>query len=134
MMGVELASQDVPVVKATNCICWVRKKSFHRLHRKCLASVAASGAIACPADLQPLELYRRSRAKLFGKAQEYHLFDCIEKWCCSYVCPSNIPLVDYYRFAKSEIWAREKEKALADEARERFEFANSAMSAKSMKK
>jgi len=28
----------------------------------------------------------------------------------SYVCPSEIPLVDYYRFAKSEIWAAEREK------------------------
>jgi electron transport complex protein RnfC len=30
--------------------------------------------------------------------------------------------VDYYRFAKSEIWAREKEKKAADVARERHEF------------
>jgi electron transport complex protein RnfC len=57
-----------------------------------------------------------------GKAQEYNLFDCIECGCCSYVCPSHIPLVDYYRFTKSEIWAREKEKQAADIARERHEF------------
>jgi len=61
-------------------------------------------------------------AKIFGKAQEYHLFDCIECGCCSYVCPSHIPLVDYYRFAKSEIWANESEKAAADQAREQYEF------------
>jgi ferredoxin len=48
--------------------------------------------------------------KNFGKAQEYHLFDCIECGCCSFVCPSHIPLVDYFRFSKSEIWAREREK------------------------
>ncbi len=30
--------------------------------------------------------------------------------------------MDYYRFAKSEIWAHEREKASADEARERYEF------------
>ena len=41
---------------------------------------------------------------------------------CAYVCPSHIPLVDYYRFAKSEIWAREHEKEAADHARERYEF------------
>jgi electron transport complex protein RnfC len=30
--------------------------------------------------------------------------------------------VDYYRFAKSEIWAREQEKEASDAARERHEF------------
>jgi Na+-translocating ferredoxin:NAD+ oxidoreductase subunit C len=67
-------------------------------------------------------MYWFSRAKIFGKAQEYSLFDCIECGCCAYVCPSHIPLVDYYRFAKSEIWAREVEKEAADVARERYEF------------
>ena len=38
------------------------------------------------------------------------------------MCPSNIPLVQYYRFAKSEIWANEREKDSADIARERHEF------------
>jgi electron transport complex protein RnfC len=79
-------------------------------------------ALACPADLQPFELYWFAKAKIFGKAQEYHLFDCIECGCCAFVCPSHIPLVDYYRFAKSEIWAREREKEAADAARERYEF------------
>ena len=79
-------------------------------------------AQACPADLQPQELYWFARAKNFGKTQEYHLFDCIECGCCSYVCPSHIPLVQYYRYAKSEIWAKEKDKKAADLARERHEF------------
>ena len=122
MMGVELPGDEVPVVKATNCILLSSKKLFPPPAPEMPCIRCGECAIACPADLQPLELYWFARAKLFGKAQEYHLFDCIECGCCSYVCPSNIPLVDYYRFAKSEIWAREKEKALADEARERFEF------------
>jgi electron transport complex protein RnfC len=67
-------------------------------------------------------MYWFSRAKIFGKAQEYALFDCIECGCCSFVCPAHIPLVDYFRFAKSEIWARETEKEAADQARLRYEF------------
>ncbi|MBA3902975.1 MAG: electron transport complex subunit RsxC, partial [Rhodocyclaceae bacterium] len=50
--------------------------------------------------------------------------DCIECGCCAYVCPSDIRLVDYYRFAKSSMRALEREKAAADAARERFEFRN----------
>jgi electron transport complex protein RnfC len=76
----------------------------------------------CPADLQPQDLYWFAKSKNFGKAQEFSLFDCIECGACSYVCPSSIPLVQYYRFAKSEIWANEREKEAANLARERHEF------------
>jgi electron transport complex protein RnfC len=34
-------------------------------------------------------------------AEEYHLDDCFECGCCSYVCPADIPLVHYFRIAKS---------------------------------
>ena len=38
------------------------------------------------------------------------------------MCPSNIPLVQYYRYAKSEIIALDKAREAADLARERNEF------------
>ncbi|MDH5693295.1 MAG: electron transport complex subunit RsxC, partial [Gammaproteobacteria bacterium] len=69
----------------------------------------------------PQQLYWYSKAKEFEKAQEYSLFDCIECGCCDYVCPSKIPLVQYYRYAKSEIWAHDRETKKSDLARERFE-------------
>jgi electron transport complex protein RnfC len=76
----------------------------------------------CPADLQPQDLYWFAQSREFGKAQAFSLFDCIECGACSYVCPSHIPLVQYYRFAKSEIRAREHDKQLADQARVRHEY------------
>ena len=50
------------------------------------------------------------------------MFDCIECGACSYVCPSHIPLVQYYRFAKSEIWDQESNQKAADAARVRHEY------------
>jgi Na+-translocating ferredoxin:NAD+ oxidoreductase subunit C len=70
----------------------------------------------------PQQLYWFAKSKDFDAIQDYGLFDCIECGCCAHVCPSNIPLVQYYRFAKQEIWEREKERQKADLARERFEF------------
>ncbi len=122
MMGIVMPGVEVPVVKATNCILVGSAKLFPPPPPEMPCIRCGECAKACPADLQPFELYWFSRAKIFGKAQEYHLFDCIECGCCAYVCPSHIPLVDYYRFAKSEIWAREREKEAADHARERHEF------------
>lgn len=122
MMGLRMPDDSVPVVKATNCILVGSKRLFPPPPPEMPCIRCGDCAKACPADLQPFELYWFSRAKIFGKAQEYKLFDCIECGCCAYVCPSRIPLVDYYRFAKSEIWARELAKESADEARERYEF------------
>lgn len=122
MMGFTLPSPNTPVVKATNCIIAGSPALFPPPPPEMPCIRCGSCARACPHELQPFEMYWFSRAKNFGKAQEYDLFDCIECGCCSYVCPSNIPLVDYFRFAKSEIWAREADKAAADAARERFEF------------
>ncbi len=122
MMGFRMPSDAVPVVKATNCLLVGSQKLFPPPPPEMPCIRCGECANACPADLQPFEMYWFSRARIFGKAQEYHLFDCIECGCCAYVCPSRIPLVDYYRFAKSEIWAREVEKESADQARDRYEF------------
>jgi electron transport complex protein RnfC len=122
MMGFLMPDDAVPVVKATNCVLVGSKKLFPPPPPEMPCIRCGECAKVCPADLQPFEMYWFSRAKIFGKAQEYHLFDCIECGCCAYVCPSRIPLVDYYRFAKSEIWAREVDKEAADVARERYEF------------
>jgi electron transport complex protein RnfC len=122
MMGLPLTNLGVPVVKASNCIIATSKALFPPLPRAMPCIRCTRCAQACPADLQPQELFWFSKAKNFEKAQEYKLFDCIECGCCSYVCPSHIPLVQFYRFAKSEIAAQEKERKASDHARERHEF------------
>lgn len=124
MMGFTLPRTDLPVTKAANCILSASPTLFppQGAEMPCIRCGACTRA--CPAELQPHELYWFSRAKNFGKAQEYGIFDCIECGCCAYVCPSNIRLVDYYRFAKSSMRTLEREKAMADAARQRFEFRN----------
>ena len=122
MMGFDLPSTAVPVVKATNCIIVKSDALFPKKPQPIPCIRCARCAESCPADLQPQELYWFAKAGNFGKAQEYALFDCIECGCCSYVCPSHIPLVQFYRYAKSEIWAQEREKKAADLARIRHDL------------
>jgi len=126
MMGIALHDESIPVTKVTNCILvnatisdvpLASKGSFAMPCIRC-----GNCAVACPVDLLPQQLYWHARAKDFDKVQDYNLFDCIECGCCDYVCPSQIPLVHYFRFAKTEIWAQQQEKILADAARERHEF------------
>jgi electron transport complex protein RnfC len=122
MMGFLVPDANAPVVKATNCLIAHSERIFPPKPPEMPCIRCGACAEACPHELQPFEMYWFSRAKNFGKAQEYKLFDCIECGCCSFVCPSRIPLVQYFRFAKSEIWARERDKNAADAAKARFEF------------
>jgi electron transport complex protein RnfC len=124
MMGFTLPRTDLPVTKAANCILAASPALFPPQGPEMPCIRCGACTRACPAELQPHELYWFSRAKNFGKAQEYGIFDCIECGCCAYVCPSNIRLVDYYRFAKSSMRTLEREKAASDAARVRFEFRN----------
>ncbi len=129
MMGVPLHAMNapgpavqVPVVKATNCVIAASAKLFPP-PQPALPCIRCTRCVeVCPADLQPQDLYWFAQSKEFGRAQAFSLFDCIECGACSYVCPSHIPLVQYYRFAKSEIRAREYDKLLADQARERHDY------------
>jgi electron transport complex protein RnfC len=120
MMGFEIADDNIPVIKTSNCIIVQRKKTEADFVMPCIR--CGQCAEVCPAQLLPQQLYWYARAKNFDKTQDYNLFDCIECGCCSYVCPSHIPLVQYYRFAKTQIWAQEQEKKSSDIARQRHEF------------
>ena len=122
MMGIKLPALEAGISKAANCLIAGSPTLFPTPGPALPCIRCGKCAEACPAELQPQDLYWFGKSKQFGRAQEWHLFDCIECGCCSYVCPSEIPLVDYFRFSKSEIWAAEREKKAANTARERHEF------------
>ncbi len=122
MMGFSLQNETLPTIKTTNCLLLATNSEMPPKSDATPCIRCGECANVCPARLLPQQLYWHSRAKEFDKVQDYHLFDCIECGCCAYVCPSELPLVQYYRYAKTEIWAQEREKAAADKARERHEF------------
>ena len=58
--------------------------------------------------LLPMEMAAHIRADSFKGAERYGLSDCIACGCCAYICPSHIPLVQYFSHAKGEMSARER--------------------------
>jgi electron transport complex protein RnfC len=121
MMGFPLADDSVPVVKGTNCIVVASREEL-RPRKTALPCIRCGEcAEACPAQLLPQQLYWHARAGELDRLDDYHLFDCIECGCCDVVCPSQLPLTQYFRYAKTELWARERDRGRAEIARERFE-------------
>jgi len=121
MMGFSLPSDDVPLLKTTNCIIAAAPGEFpaQQTANECIR--CGDCVAACPASLFPQELYQDSRTKNYDRARSHGLFACIECGCCTYVCPSRIPLVDYYRQTKLEIKNLTVKDQEAQLARQRYE-------------
>ena len=121
MMGYAVQSDNIPVIKTTNCVLAVSREEMPAPPPALPCIRCGKCTDVCPADLLPQQLYWYARSNNYDAAQDYNLFDCIECGCCAYVCPSHIPLVQYYRHAKTEIWVQETQKQAADIARTRHE-------------
>jgi len=135
MMGFSMHTDELPIVKATNCILVGEAGEIADPEPAAPCIRCGDCANACPANLLPQQLYWYSKSRQFEQAQEdYNLFDCIECGCCSFVCPSNIPLVQYYRFAKTEIRGAEADKRKADHAKGRHEFREERMQREQLEK
>jgi len=125
MMGYSLPTDQVPVVKTTNCILAPSEKEISSPYStgtgevECIRCGQCSDV--CPAQLLPQELQWSAKAKDHQQLNKLNLFDCIECGACAYVCPSQIPLVNYYRIAKSEIRQQTQLDIKAEHARVRFE-------------
>ncbi len=121
MMGFPLDNDEIPVIKATNCLLVASDEDIRPrpVEQPCIR--CGECATACPARLLPQQLHWSSQAGEFEEVEALSIYDCIECGCCDLVCPSHIPLTQYFRYAKTEIWNRKQERARSDHARERFE-------------
>ena len=113
MMGTAQFNLDVPILKGTSgVLCLTDSQVLSRREYPCIR--CSSCLDACPVFLNPSELGFLARAGEYDAMINLHIMDCMECGSCSYVCPSNIPLVQRFRVAKAllrEQQAREKAEA-----------------------
>jgi electron transport complex protein RnfC len=126
MMGHALPHSDTMVVKGSNCIL-VQDTAPQSSAMPCIR--CGSCAEVCPMKLLPQQLYWHARGKQFDKLEHYGLRSCIECGCCAVACPANIPLVAYFRFAKTEIRDQAHQRERADESRRRNEARKARLEA-----
>jgi len=102
MMGFAASSMEVPITKSIGGLLVLEKESINH-SEKIYPCIKCSKCLqACPISLNPSMLGMLAEKREYeAMASNYHLNDCFECGCCSYVCPSNIPLVQYFRIAKA---------------------------------
>lgn len=104
MMGGTVASLDVPITKGCGGVLVLREEDTRGQVLNAPYPCISCGKCleACPMHLNPSMLGKLAYKHRYAEmAESYHLNDCFECGCCSYVCPANIPLVQYFRIAKS---------------------------------
>ncbi len=124
MMGIALPSDDVSVVKATNCIIAASALDLQPRAAEMPCIRCGNCSEVCPARLLPQQIHLNARASDLEGLERYGLMDCIECGCCDYVCPSQIPLVERFRAAKPELAKHLMARSNARDARLRYETRN----------
>jgi len=113
-MGQPLPSLDVPLVKGINGVLALTESEIEPgTYRPCIRCAACVNA--CPCGLRPLEMAKLIRAEKLDAASEIGLHDCISCGACSWVCPSYIPLVQYFNYGKGRLMEIREEAHMAAE-------------------
>jgi len=105
MMGQAASSLDIPITKGTSGVTAFTDREAQRTHRQVYPCIRCAYCVdACPVFLNPSELGVLAHNEAWQRmADDFHLMDCFECGCCSFVCPSHIPLVQQFRMAKTAL-------------------------------
>lgn len=109
MMGRAVADLDEVVTKGTSGILVLTESEVELVEEKTCIKCARC-VDACPMYLMPNYLANYARKGMLEEAENLNLFNCIECGCCSYVCPSRIPLVHLIRQGKWQVNSKKASK------------------------
>lgn len=110
MMGIAMASLDVPVCKNNNALTVLCEDPVEMAEKQQTACLRCGRCNqVCPLGLTPQMMavaaerknYERYEKKLYG-------LECIACGSCTYICPAKRPLMQLFKQAKAEIMAAKK--------------------------
>jgi electron transport complex protein RnfC len=111
MMGFSQIGLDVPATRGTSGLLLIREDEVtQKKEGPCIR--CARCVEGCPMHLLPTTIAAYARRDLFDEAEACRALDCIECGCCSFTCPSTLPLVQTLRYGKARILEEKRKKAV----------------------
>ncbi|HET6602598.1 MAG TPA: electron transport complex subunit RsxC [Xanthomonadaceae bacterium] len=121
MMGLALPHDGFAVTKSSNCVLVLAASDLRETGPELPCIRCGECSRVCPAQLMPQQLLAFIRGEDWTRTLQFGVYDCIECGCCDLACPSHIPLVEHFRFAKTELRASRLASERAEQARRRHE-------------
>jgi Na+-translocating ferredoxin:NAD+ oxidoreductase subunit C len=121
MMGKALPHDELPVIKATNCVIAASALDLQPRSGEMPCIRCGACSEVCPAILLPQQLHWYVQARDLAALDTHGLMDCIECGCCDYVCPSQIPLAERFRETKPVLLRERMHHGRTSAARAAFE-------------
>ena len=101
MTGTVQKDLSAPVVKNTSALLCLTQRELGSARQPETVCVRCGHCVdACPMNLNPAFVYRAVRLGEQDRLSQLRLEDCMECGCCTYICPSHIPLEDLVRQGK----------------------------------
>ena len=103
MMGQGQSNLDVPILKATGGILILSKDECKQ--QDIMPCIRCGKCLdACPVFLNPQWMGQLAKAERYEElVADAHLNDCMLCGSCSFVCPSNIPLSQFFAMSKTQL-------------------------------
>jgi electron transport complex protein RnfC len=111
MMGAPQANLGVPVLKGTTGVVVLSEAETRP--QESYACIRCGHCLdACPVFLNPQLLGKLAVAERYEETEGHNIWDCLLCGCCSFVCPSNIPLSQHFQVTRTAL-RRQQSKAAA---------------------
>ncbi len=113
MMGRAVVDVTAPLIKGCSGLTILTGEEAAR--GKELACIKCAKCVsACPMGLEPYLLSKLAKLQKWDMAEQHNVVECIECGCCSYTCPSYLPLLDYIRIGKQTVMTNIRARAAAN--------------------
>ena len=116
MMGRAVVDTTAPFIKGCSGLTVLSGKEAARGEEHACIKCAKCVSV-CPMGLEPYLLSRLAKLQRWDAAEEHYNAECIECGCCSYTCPSCLPLLDYIRIGKQMVMSNIRARAAANNKR-----------------
>jgi electron transport complex protein RnfC len=102
MMGTAVADLDAPIMKGTTGVVVLTHRDVKP--QESYPCIRCGHCLdACPVFLNPQQLGKLALAERWEEMEQENLMDCMLCGCCSYTCPSNIPLSQLFVMGKAAL-------------------------------